>query len=244
MRRFLIGLLRGTPLYGPLKRQYHRVIDRRAAQVQQRTKREQETRRQREVREELERWQRSGCPVPPPDAVKQRTLKAYAGEYGIRTLVETGTYLGDMVEAMRPLMDVVYSIELSDELFAMAQQRFAHAENVRLVHGDSGSSLAGIVKALDAPALFWLDGHYSGGITARGEQDTPILAELETVFGARDLAHVIVIDDARLFGADPAYPTLDELSAFVQALSSSVDLLVKDDMIRITPPQRSECGMR
>ena len=33
------------------------------------------------------------------------------------------------------------------------------------------------------PAIFWLDGHYSAGITAMGEQATPIFKELTHIFG-------------------------------------------------------------
>ena len=38
-----------------------------------------------------------------------------------------------------------------------------------------------LVRQLDGPALFWLDGHYSGGDTAKGELDTPVSAELESI---------------------------------------------------------------
>jgi non-ribosomal peptide synthetase component F len=50
---------------------------------------------------ELGRWESRGRPVPPPHLVKQVVLQNYAANYGIRTFVETGTYFGEMVGAMK-----------------------------------------------------------------------------------------------------------------------------------------------
>ena len=54
---------------------------------------------------------RSDAPVPPPHVVKQRVLREYAERYELKVFVETGTYRGDMVQAMKPLFDKIYSIE-------------------------------------------------------------------------------------------------------------------------------------
>jgi len=60
--------------------------------------------------EELVEWERIGKPVPPPHIIKQKVLRDYSKIYGLRILVETGTYLGDMVEAMKANFDRIYSI--------------------------------------------------------------------------------------------------------------------------------------
>src|SRR5256885_14486168 len=153
--------------------------------------------------------------VPPPHVVKQRVLREYAERYQLKVFVETGTYRGDMVEAMKPLFDKIYSIELGDELFAKAKRRFERDTHIELIHGDSGKELGRILVRLQQPALFWLDGHYSAGDTARGEKDTPLYEELAQILRAPALGHVIVIDDARCFGSEPAYPTLPALRADV-----------------------------
>lgn len=92
-----------------------------------------------------------------------------------------------------------------------------------------------MIRQINQPALFWLDGHYSAGVTAKGEKHTPIYEELEHILGTQERKHVIIIDDARLFGTDPAYPNLEELSDFIKAKRNNVDILVQDDSIRITP---------
>jgi len=191
--------------------------------------------RARRDRRTLEEWERRGRPVPPPHIVKQRVLREYAERYGLRTLVETGTYRGDMIEAMRPVFEKIVSIELGQDLFAAARKRFKRVAHVELIQGDSAQELRRVMERLDRAALFWLDGHYSAGETARGEKDTPIYEELAHILGARDLGHVIVIDDARAFGTDPAYPTIDELRRYVLAKRPVVSIAVADDSIRITP---------
>lgn len=183
----------------------------------------------------LQQWIRNGRPAPPPHPIKQAAIRDHAQRFGAKILVETGTYLGDMVEAMKSDFDYVYSIELSDDLYQRACQRFENDDHVHLLHGDSGQQIGNVIPHLDAPTLFWLDGHYSAGETAQGEQDTPIWQELQHILDAPDLGHVLLIDDARLFGTDPGYPTVDELREFLLARRPNLDFAIEDDSIRVTP---------
>ena len=162
-------------------------------------------------------------------------IRAYAKRHGNRILVETGTFLGDMVEAMKRDFKHVYSIELSQQLFDQATVRFQDDPNVTLIQGDSGRALKHVLTALTEPALFWLDGHWSDGITARGDRDTPVREEMDAIFAAADLPHVILIDDARLFGTDPAYPTIEELRRLAFARRPRMEFAVDVDIIRISP---------
>jgi hypothetical protein len=184
---------------------------------------------------QIEKWEKSGRPVPPPHMVKRHVLKEYADKYRLKILVETGTYYGDMVEALLGDFEKIYSIELSEYLYTRAKQRFSDADNVVLVQGDSSKELKKILNDLKTPALFWLDGHYSGGVTARGEKDCPIYEELEQIFNSGIKGHVIIVDDALLFGSDPSYPTLGDLKKYVLSFGFDFDFYVKDDSIRITP---------
>jgi hypothetical protein len=187
-----------------------------------------------EQRREIAAWQEAGRPVPPPPSVKQAVVAAYGKHFGMRTLVETGTYLGQMVEAQRGTFAHVWSIELDKALARMARQRFADAKNVTILQGDSGEHLKDVLAASNEPCLFWLDAHYSAGITARGDTDTPIRTELELVLTA-PWEHVVLIDDARCFGADdfPDYPNVDEIRSIVAQHRDGWAVTVQDDIIRI-----------
>ena len=197
--------------------------------------------RQQRDAKEAARWEAMGRVGPPPHLVKQRMLIEYVRAYELRVFIETGTYYGDMVEAMTPFVERVVSIELSRELFEASRRRFHGDPKVRLLHGDSGQQLGDVVRCLDQPALFWLDGHFSAGETARGGRETPIFDELAHILPS-SLPHVIAIDDARCFGSARGYPTLDELQHFVRARRRDLAITVDRDCIQITPdrPHGSE----
>ena len=182
---------------------------------------------------ELLKWRNNGCPVPPPHLVKQKFIRQYARQYRLKIFVETGTYYGDMVEAMRDIFDRIYSIELSYEFYKAAKKRFRTKKHIELIYGDSGKEIEQIMKQICQPALFWLDGHYSNGATAKGENDTPIYEELRHIFNGEDQGHVILIDDARYFGTDPAYPTINELKKFIKSNRNNVKIDLQDDCLRI-----------
>lgn len=184
---------------------------------------------------ELEDWERRGRPVPPPHIVKQLTIRHFANRFGTKVLIETGTYYGDMVEAMKHYFNRIYSIELSNDLYDKAKRRFAGDDRIMIIQGDSGIELGKLIANLDEPALFWLDGHYSAGVTARGVKDTPIYEELTHIFSSPLKEHVIIIDDARCFGGDPAYPSIDELCKFIRPNYPNAKIAVENDSIRIFP---------
>ena len=119
--------------------------------------------------------------VMPPHIVKQKAIADYQRSSGIRTLIETGTYMGDMLVAQRPNFDQLFSVELSAELFQIATHRFKGDSKIKLFQGDSSTKLAEIVTSLHDRAIFWLDGHYSGGVTAKGNKNCPVNEELEVI---------------------------------------------------------------
>lgn len=184
-------------------------------------------------RREIMEWDRAGRPAPPPHAIKQQAIRAYAKKFGLKIFVETGTFRGAMVEAMKKYFSRIYSIELGKDLYEESKERFAGDERITIIHGDSGVELGKLVPKLNQPALFWLDGHYSAGITARGEKDTPILEELTHIFNSGQKGHVILIDDVRCFDPNPAYPNVDDLLEFIKQNRPDSIIEIENDSIRI-----------
>jgi hypothetical protein len=147
---------------------------------------------------------------------KYQTLLDYAGQYGCKNFVETGTGGGDTLDAVYPYFEHCYSIELSDELYRDVKVRFANTPTVELYHGDS-SDILPMLSILKGTTLFFLDAHYSGPGTTHGPKETPILAELQSILSAK-FNHVILIDDYKDFVTNPEYPTPDELKKFINNL--------------------------
>jgi hypothetical protein len=189
----------------------------------------------RKVRQKwiYEQWLAGDRPLPPPHFHKQLTVREYARTFRTPILVETGTYLGDMVDGVKNDFETIYSIELGRELHEAAKRRFRSSGHVQLLQGDSTEVLPRILAQLKAPCLFWLDAHYSAGVTARGTSDTPIVRELEMIFGAGIASNVILIDDARCFTGADDYPALDDLRSFVESRDARCRFEVRDDIIRI-----------
>jgi len=66
---------------------------------------------------------------------------------------------------------------------------------------------------INEPALIWLDGHYSGGITGKSDINCPIYSELGAIFSTPN-DNVILIDDANCFDGTNDYPTYENLEKF------------------------------
>lgn len=167
---------------------------------------------------------------------------------GARTFIETGTYLGDTVSAMRDVFERIYSIELSAELHQQAIRRFANDKKVTLLLGDSSEKLREAARlSADPAAIFWLDAHWSGGNTARAIENTPIVSELKSIQSSQLIRSIVMIDDLRYFidipvgfdvhEANYGYPLLRELLKYVRELLPTHTPLISGDLLFIFPEQ-------
>jgi hypothetical protein len=167
---------------------------------------------------------------------KQAVLKGYARAYQLRTFIESGACDGLTVQAMAPVMDRVISVELDASKYLHCWRMFINEPKVTIIHGDSGDVLESLLRFFKPEAtLFWLDGHWNSGFE-RGPKDTPIQRELEHIAYHSPRDHVILIDDARLFGVEKDYPSVDWVVEFVMSrIPDGYDYEVRDDIMRFTP---------
>ena len=146
---------------------------------------------------------------------------------------------------MRRDFDEVYTIELHEELYRRARWRFVFDRHVHVRQGDgAGGARPRAARQLDRPTLFWLDAHYSaGGVTsAKGKYDPPLLYELEAILALREPRHVILIDDARLFGVDLGYPAVAAIEKAVKESGLPLEVEVQRDIVRIHPAGENGVG--
>jgi hypothetical protein len=180
----------------------------------------------------LLKWLKDGSPIPPPHIVKQMAIEEYRKKYNYSIFIETGTYRGGMVEAQRINFKKIISIELNQELCIKAQKRFKRDSHITIIQGDSGKVLPFILKDINEPAIFWLDGHYSGGGTSKGESECPIYNELSAIFNSKMDNSILLIDDARCFIGDENYPTLEELTRYIRKNNPKYHVEIKNDILR------------
>jgi len=182
---------------------------------------------------EIKKWNSKGNPLPPPHEYKQRIITEYSMRFRLKTFVETGTFMGFMIEIMKYRFKKIISIELDQKLFESVTAKFLNEKKITILQGDSSKVLPVILKELNEPTLFWLDGHYSEGITAKGDLNTPILGELKSILTHHVDDHVVLVDDARCFTGKNDYPTIAQLETYVRAHKQGLSFTVENDIIRI-----------
>ena len=116
-----------------------------------------------------------------------------------KVYVETGTYLGYGVQRVLNNYDFVHSIELSEKWYEYNVNQFKENDKVIMHLGDSKKVLPNLLNSIKEPLTIYLDAHYSGEYTAMGDEETPLLHELE-ILKNREYDDIIIIDDCRTLG--------------------------------------------
>jgi hypothetical protein len=175
-------------------------------------------------------WNRLGRPGWPPHEVKARVVLEMAEKYSLRTLVETGTYAGDMIMSVAHCFDKVYSIEINADMYRENSERFSGLNNLELICNDSPDVLRRRTDEFlaNGPALFWLDAH--------GPADSVLTKEID-VLGSKDIGDSIILaDDVRLMSwMRDKWPDIDDVVRLIRKTWSGRSVEVKDDMILVTP---------
>lgn len=182
-------------------------------------------------------WYAKNKPSSTPHLIKQKIVKSYQRKYGLKILIETGTYLGAMVNATKDDFKKIYTIELDDKLYKSAKNKFKKYQHVKVLSGDSTNVLPKLLKQINQPCLFWLDAHFSRGITAKGIKETPIMEELNSILKHKIKTHVILIDDANAFIGKKDYPKVTYLKRFILKRYRDLSVKIEYNIIIITKHQ-------
>lgn len=167
-----------------------------------------------------------------------------------RYFIETGTWEGHgvLLAVMANCFQEIHTIELAETFYTRNKIGEMNHSNppVHVWYGDSGIVLGDVLKGINEPATIWLDAHYSGNDTARGESNTPILRELECIKNHPIKTHTILIDDIRLFGT-PEFDNipLDTIISKLKEINPSYKISIKDGLnspkdILVAKPKKSK----
>lgn len=161
-------------------------------------------------------------------------------EFHLKYFVETGTYVGNTARWASQHFDRVFTIENSEMLWQQASTKYSGLDNIQFILGDSRHMLCEVVEKLESPAIFWLDAHWSVGITYGEGNECPLAEELQIVVN-NSYDHFILVDDARMFLAPPPKPhTPDQwpdIVSVINILNSNRArfIVVIDDVIVAVP---------
>ena len=150
---------------------------------------------------------------------------ALRAKWGINCFVETGTLVGHTAEWAAGYFEQVFTIENDPNPEAFA--RLKDLKNVNHIIYDSAEWLPNLIRF--SPVLFWLDAHTN--------ESCPVLREISAI-NKSPLRHVILVDDARLFGGQPeslpAWPALyDVCMELIDGGRRTVQII--DDVIVAEP---------
>ena len=185
------------------------------------------------------------CIKTPASEISRKFISELAVCFSVETFVETGTYRGDTIALVADKFKRLISIELSEDYHRKARERFASDPRIELLQGDSALCLSKALNSVGGPALIWLDAHFSGGDTARGAGNTPIMDEARAIraLDRRDL--IIFVDDLRLFASHPeaglthdshhGYPSVTTLIDAVDPSGLHYDHYVFNDALLSIP---------
>lgn len=174
----------------------------------------------------------------PEASYKRGMIKRIQSIYNYGYFVETGTYQGETPLYFRKDFEKIWTIELDDKLFRDASQALKRWPNICCVHGDSKSVLPDIVQHLDKPSIFWLDGHYSGEGTAKGELEAPIIQELEAIRHGSRNDHIIIIDDVSDFSAAKGNTPLSSVLSTLESINGEYRFYFDYDMLFALPYEK------
>jgi hypothetical protein len=177
-------------------------------------------------------WILRGRPERSPHLLKQKVVREYGERYGLKMLVETGTYYGEMVAAMKRRFDRIYSIEFVPELAERAQRKFAGEAHVKIFCGDSKTVMPEVLALLQGPALFWLDAGYYGWVGKQGDQQR-LSAELEMIL-SHPFPHTILLDDARGLTGREGIPSVSDVKTYIETRFPERRVNVEYDIMRVT----------
>lgn len=125
--------------------------------------------------------------------------------FRVDVFVETGTNRAETAVWASANFERVYTIEAHGPLYQRAIEAFGDRKNIHFLQGDSRTHIRSLLTFLAEPAIFWLDAHWCGEHTFGKSDECPVVGELE-LLNTSKVAHIVLIDDARLFLAPPPPP--------------------------------------
>lgn len=176
--------------------------------------------------------------VSQPEDFPKALLAAEVGlRFGRSIFVETGTNIGQSTVMVSGLFSQVLSVEADAALATCAQTLVSSMKigNVEIHEGDSVRFLQQLTGEQVDSAVFFLDAHYSRGLTSRVYGVCPLEQELAVIFGKSDRP-VVVADDVRDMTGRKGFPSLVSV---LRRVPGEMNVNIVHDQLVITPADRN-----
>ncbi len=184
---------------------------------------------------------------PQSMSLEDEFLAAIEDVFVPSVFIETGTFEGDTTQKAEKYFMKIETIELDKKLAEKARKRFKNNTKIKVHQGDTIKVLPTILKSLQKEkAVIFLDAHFSMGVTAKGDTNTPILTELDIIKKSGITNAILIIDDIRMFyhplscekdSFFEGYPTLNEIVATIISINPDYRCAVVYDVLIAFPAQ-------
>jgi len=155
----------------------------------------------------------------PHSWTKYRQIVSLGRATGGDVFFEVGTFLGVTTKRCAKKFRKVWTVELDPKLCAEARRYLASSFNVAVIEGDGLKEVEKfLAETGERNVIVFLDGHFSGGATAKGDLVEPALEEIAILARHRDKIAGFIVDDFRELGTQPGWPTKWELIKSVETL--------------------------
>lgn len=161
--------------------------------------------------------------------IKRFFLQEIIKKHNLDYFVETWTFYWETTQYISRFVNKVVTIEIYQPLYERAKKKFHNNRKIDIIYADSSDALKNIKFKKDV--LFFLDWHYSGDWTWKGQKECPLFEELESIKSLWIQNQVIVIDDFRLFWVDSNYPTMTEIESKLKSINKKYTIQVIHDML-------------
>jgi hypothetical protein len=118
-------------------------------------------------------------------------------QYGIKSVIETGTFYADTTKWLSDNFDKVYTCEVNAQYFKIGQEQLVGRTNVVSCLQDSREFLIEALKQAEGPVLIFLDAHWG---------ENPLLREIE-IIGESGVNPIVAIHDFKVPGKNFGYDT-------------------------------------
>ncbi len=161
------------------------------------------------------------------DKLLKEEFERLIKRFSIKTIIETGTYVGDTTKELSTMVKSVHTIETNKQFYDIAKWNCRNLTNVTFHLGSSPEIIERVLPMVIKPVLFFLDAHWFNY--------WPILDELKVIGKKGGKNSVIVIHDFYVPGKNFGYDSYVKVNG---GMGEALGYL--DALLRLIAPRVSE----